>query len=116
MKKIIHISFITAFIFILSGCNKRKVNQNLIGSWSSTSMEMEMSFYQDSLVYQFGQPIKFSWYSDNEKIYLEQKTRIDKKLPTNFVEVYKLNDSQDTLTLRHDGDRDEHMFVRKQYK
>ncbi|WP_339687519.1 hypothetical protein [uncultured Nonlabens sp.] len=114
-QKFQNVAFLLAsssFVIFLSGCTESKAHKDLLGSWTSITMDMSLSFHKDSLIYRFGRPIKFSWNCDDDKIYYEQLTQVDSKLPTKFVEAYRLSIENDTLFLRHDDDNSEHIFVR----
>lgn len=92
---------------ILQSCSKKKIDNDLIGNWSSTKSAniVDLQFFKDSLVYNaWEKTTKFNWRSDGSKIYYTQLTNVDPELETDFIFEYKLNAKKDTLFIMNETD------------
>ena len=104
MKQIVLLIFI---VTILESCDKKSINSDLLGSWTSTKSAsiVELKFYKDSLiVHQWGKVIKNNWTSNSSIIFFEQLTEIDPQDKTRFELGYKLNLKKDTLFIKNETD------------
>lgn len=104
MKTIIRILLV---IFILQSCSKKNIDTNLLGNWSSTKSSniVDLQFFKDSLIQNsWGETTKFSWRSDDSKIYYTQLTNVDPELETDLILEYKLNAQKDTLFVKKEND------------
>src|SRR5690606_35839246 len=85
----------------------KNLNTYLLGNWSSTNSAniVELRFFKDSLLTNsWERETKYSWRSDDSKIYYSQLTNLDPELPTNFVFEYKMNSQKDTLFIKTETD------------
>ncbi len=101
MKNIIGILIVVTF---LQSCSKNNINSDLLGNWKSTKSAnvVELKFFKDSLISNaWEKTTKFSWKSDNTKIYYTQLTNINPELETDFIMVYRLNSEKDTLFIKN---------------
>ena len=100
MKTIIRTLFL---ILILQSCSNKDNNPDIFGHWISnkSSNTVELEFFKDSLIYNaWGKTTKFSWKSDDTKIYYTQLTNINPELETNFILEYRFSLKKDTLFLK----------------
>ena len=101
MKNVIRILIIVTF---LQSCSKSNINSDLFGHWKSTKSAniVELKFFKDSLILNaWEKTTKFSWKSDETKIYYTQLTNVDSELATDFIMEYSLNSKKDTLFLKN---------------
>src|SRR5690554_317112 len=94
-------------IAICQSCADKNLDTDLLGNWSSTNSAniVDLRFYKDSLLTNsWERETKYSWRSDNSKIYYTQLTNIDPDLRTDFVFEYKMNSQKDTLFIKTETD------------
>lgn len=94
-------------ICILQGCSKKNIDNDLLGTWSSTKSLniIDLQFFKDSLIQNaWERTTKFSWTSDGSKIQYTQLTNIDPVLETEFSFEYILNAKKDTLFIKKEAD------------
>jgi len=94
-------------ICILQSCSKKNIDNDLLGNWSSTKSSniVDLQFFKDSLIQNaWGKTTKFSWTSNNSKIFYTQLTNVDPELETDFILEYKLNAQKDTLFVKKETD------------
>ena len=94
-------------IAICQSCADKNLDTDLLGNWSSTNSAniVDLRFYKDSLLTNsWERETKYSWRSDNSKIYYTQLTNVDPELETDFIFEYKLNAKKDTLFIMNETD------------